>query len=375
MGKTNKQYDTERDTNLMSPFQIEIIPEKNESFMSWFIRTSFENGTDPKGFAISIWKQDSLLYRDLDRFIPENLLNTIQKNTSLNYSQLKELTLTPIIEKVNTAENNIYRKWYFITPYGQKGKIRTNGIHFCPECLKKNKPFLNKYWRLSFFIGCPIHKIRLLLRCEKCNNIFSPEKQTYIIPHIYKCSKCSYDLRDSNYTKIDQSILNFQSSLLKSIFTNKVDPNFPLITKNNLKDLFLTLYTFIAFIYKVVRQPIRFKNLINDLGIHTDYSFEKIHNGTFSRLNIKDREELLYLANKMFDFDINEIILLLQKNNITKKTFRQTFKNISPTISYILKKLKDKKRNKSTRVLKKEIMPRSKQEVDKLFEEIKFLIE
>lgn len=35
-------------------FQIEVLPYKDESFISWFTRTAFENGTDPKSFALSI---------------------------------------------------------------------------------------------------------------------------------------------------------------------------------------------------------------------------------------------------------------------------------------------------------------------------------
>ena len=58
---------------------IEPKPFKDESFGSWFCRTAFLNGTDPKSFALSIWNQDSMFYRDLDRFIPNENIGEIAK--------------------------------------------------------------------------------------------------------------------------------------------------------------------------------------------------------------------------------------------------------------------------------------------------------
>ncbi|MDN5079581.1 TniQ family protein [Aliarcobacter butzleri] len=353
-------------------FQIEILPYKNESFISWFTRTAFENGTDPKSFALSIWRQDSILYRDLDRYTSKDLLNEVLKYSSLSYQELKNLTLEFLIDKVDTSPtNNVYKKWYFITPFGQKGKIRTNGIHFCSECLKSKIPNINKYWRFSFYIGCPIHKKILLLKCQKCNQVFSPEKLNYLQPHIYICSKCGFDLRNSSTNKVKKEVLDFQKSLFNSLINCKISSSFPLITNNDVKDLFLTLNIFLAFIYKIIRQPIRYKGLIIDFDISTKYSFKNINNGTFSRLNITDREELLYLVSKIFKFSIDEIIKILSKNNISKNIFRQTFETISPTIDHILERLNNNENNhKSRKIIKKEKKPKNKEEVDKLFKDI-----
>lgn len=156
---------------------IEITPFKEESFISWFCRTAFANGTDSKSLALSIWKKDSILHRDLDRFIPNNFVYELLRVSSLNFKELKDLTLESIIDKINSSKSsNPYKKSFLINPLGQKGKVRTNGIYFCPNCLKKTIPYINKYWRFSWFIACPIHKNLLILNCEKCNYVFSPEK-------------------------------------------------------------------------------------------------------------------------------------------------------------------------------------------------------
>ena len=115
MEKTYKCNDCKRNSNITMSFQIEVLPYINESFISWFIRTAFENGTDPKSFAISIWRQDSILYRDLDRFTPEYLIDEIFKHSSLNQIEIRNLTLEPLIDKVDTSStNNVYKKWYFL---------------------------------------------------------------------------------------------------------------------------------------------------------------------------------------------------------------------------------------------------------------------
>lgn len=351
---------------------IEITPFNEESFISWFCRTAFANGTDPKSLALAIWKKDSILYKDLDRFIPNNFIYELLKISSLSFKELKNLTLESIIDKVNTSKsNNPYKKWSLINPFGQKGKVRTNGIFFCPNCLKEPIPYVNKYWRLSWFIACPIHKNLLILNCEKCNYVFSPEKLDYLSPHIYLCAKCGYDLRNSKTKQVFNEVLKLQNLLSKSITKNKVSSSLPLITKNDTKDLFLTLYIFLAFTLKVLRQPIRFKNLIQALNIETEYKFEKLNNGTFSRLNIADKEQLLLCIEKIFKLDINTITKILTQQNITKNILKQTFIHISPSIEYILNKLSDKKLNRFyPKKLKRNILPKNSEEVDKLFKDI-----
>ncbi len=265
---------------------IEITPFNEESFISWFCRTAFANGTDPRSLALSIWKKDSILHRDLDRFIPNNFVFELLKVSSLNFKELKNLTLESMIDKINSSKScNPYKKSSLINPFGQKGKVRTNGIFFCPNCLKEPIPYVNKYWRFSWFIACPIHKNLLILNCEKCNYVFSPEKLDYLSPHIYLCAKCGYDLRNSQINRVSNKILKLQNSLFKSILKNEVLYKFPLITENDTKDLFLTLNIFLAFLLKVLRQLRRFKNLIFALNIQTNYEFKKLNNGTFSRLN------------------------------------------------------------------------------------------
>ncbi|WP_151943960.1 TniQ family protein [Aliarcobacter butzleri] len=350
---------------------IEPKPFKDESFVSWFCRTAFSNGTDPKSFALSIWNQDSMFYRDLDRFIPNENANDIEKTSLLSKNSIKWLTLEPLIDEVDTSKSeNQYKKWYFLLPLAQKGKLRTNGIHFCPKCLKSKTPYVNKFWRLSWFIICPIHKIKLLSNCPKCNHIFAPEKQDYLHPYMYLCCQCKYDLRETELKPINEKLLSFQKKLT-NIFANKTTNfSFNLLITKSKKDLFLTINILLSFVYKVLRQPIRFNKLIQALELQIQHEFISIHNGTFSRLNSTDRYVLLKIIYKILCYTINDFIYILKQSEITQNILQQTFKTLSPTIVYIKKHLSNKKLKRNTSKPKRLILPKTQDEVLKLFKEI-----
>lgn len=351
---------------------IEPKPFKDESFVSWFCRTAFLNGTDPKSFALSIWNQDSMFYRDLDRFIPNENIGEIAKISLLSKNNIKWLTLEPFIDEVDTSKSdNPYKKWYFLLPLAQKGKLRTNGIHFCPECLKSKIPYVNKFWRLSWFIICPIHKIELISNCPKCNHIFAPEKQDYLHPYIYLCSECKYNLRETEPKPINEKLLPFQTELT-NIFSNKItNISFNLLITKSKKDLFLTVNIILSFVYKVLRQPIRFSKLIQALEIQMQHEFIPINNGTFSRLNSTDRYVLFQIIYKIFIYSTEHFINILKESGITQNILQQTFKTLSPTIIYIKSNLSSKKLKRDTSKSKRSISPKTKDEVLKLFEEIR----
>lgn len=352
-------------------FQIEVKPIKDESFISWLTRTSFSNGSDPKSFALSIWNKDSMFYKDLDRFISKHDISRISKYTSLSYAKIRKLTLELQINEVNTSiSNNSYKKWSFVLPLAQKGKIRTNGIHFCPECLNSKTPYINKYWRLSWFIACPIHKITLILNCPKCNQVFSPEKQDYLNPFIYLCSNCKYDLRTIKLESIDKEFLIFQNKLTNAFSSKRSIISFNLLKTKSKKDLFLTLNILLSFVYKILRQETRFKSIIKAFGINNNHKFTIVNNGTFSRLNSQDRYELLCIASKLLRYKLKDFITILKDNGITQNIFQQTFRTLSVTAIYITKHLSNKKIRRKTSRQKRNIFPKKHDDVKKLFEDI-----
>jgi len=351
-------------------FDIEVHPFYNEIFSSWFFRTAIANGTDPKSLALAVWKQNSLWYRDLDKYIPHDLIIQLSSQTILSYQQIENLTLAPMINKL--APNSLANKykWGLLLPLGQKGLIRTNGLQFCPKCLAEDIPYIRKEWKMAWSVACSTHNIQLLLACEKCNHVFSPHTLSYEQKNIYLCTNCNYDLRKSKTKQANKNAIKFQNILSQLAFNNQEQQiSFSLQFKNN-QDLFLTLNIFISFITHIYYKD-KYHNLLETLHIGTFHKFTKSNNTTFNRYNINDKGYLISCAYEIFQFNTESLITLFQNHNVSKKVLQRTYKNISPTISYILSRLPDSKIHKPPRIVKTKITPKSKKEVDALFEQIK----
>jgi len=354
---------------------IEPKPYPNETFSSWLIRTAFANGTDPKSFALAIFKQNSTWYRDFDRFIPEDLKDKLSKVASLSKNEITSLTLEPLIDSLALyPKDNPYRKWHFVLPIGLKGFIKTSGAYFCPLCLQdKTTAYSKKEWKLAWNVACPIHKNLLLLRCQKCNTVFSPHKLSYLRPQIYLCSTCGFDLRESKTEYVDKEILLFQSTLNQIAFGNCL-VDFQLETLNR-QDLFATLHILLAFFakankYKYHTSLLKFLNL-------PSYTVSTKNNATFNRMSVKDREYLLLACSKIFQYTIHEILKLFREFNISKQRFLFTYKNLSPTIKIIVQQLhnspmlgKKKKKKDRQSSVPRVALPKQQSQVDKLFKEI-----
>jgi len=373
MGKANQYTRITSYSHIVMKIAIEYKPYPNETLSSWLIRNSFANGTDPKSFALSIFKQNSTWYKDFDRFIPSDLKDKLSKVVYLSKDEITSLTLEPLIDELALyPKNNPYKKWYFVLPMGLKGFVRTSGAYFCPDCLKNTKvAYLKQEWKFAWSIACSIHKKLLILRCQQCDNIFSPHKLSYLQPHIYLCSSCGYDLRESKTEDVDEKVLLFQNTLNQIAFNN-APITFPFLTQDR-KDLFSTLHILLAFFAKVSKYNYH-ASLLNSLTIPS-YTVITKNNATFNRKTTRDREYLLLACSKLFQLSVHEIIDLLKEHNISKQRFLFTYKNLSPSIESIVQELPDssmigKKKKKRTSKSTRVISPKTPSQVDALFKEI-----
>lgn len=353
-------------------FAIEVRPFFGETFTSWFARSAFANGTDPKSFALAIWRQDSTWYKDIDRYLTDDKINILSSVCSLSKKEIRTLTLAPIIKNLVHANLANAYKWGFVTPMGLKGAIRTNGMYFCPECLKEKIPYIKQEWKFAWSVSCAIHKKLLILTCEKCNHVFSPHHIDYSKPNMHFCTSCGYDLRKSHTEDVNKEALKIQQMLTEIAFNKRNCMSFPLVNPDK-KDLFLTLNILLSFFSYIYKHE-KYDTIFKQLKINKDYTFHLSHNTTFSRMNIKDREYLLRIMHSLFQLKLSEIITMLEDSNVSKRTLIRTHKYISPTIDFIQSNLSSAKIKKPPRQVFKKIAPKSQDEVNKLFNEVKSFI-
>lgn len=261
-----------------------------------------------------------------------------------------------------------------ITPIGLKGAIRTNGFYFCPKCLAMDNEYLKKQWKLAWVIACAIHKNLLLLSCEKCGQIFSPHKVVYKSPLLRICTNCGFDLSTSSTEYAIPEALIFQEQLSQIAFQEDFSGiNFPLLNKDG-KDLFLTLTIFLSLFVHINKKE-KFSGIFKQLQVDGKHDFKSSNNTTFARMHITDKEHLLLIASRLFKLSLDEIVTLLKDSGMAQNGFKRTFRYLSPTAQYIFNRLNSKKIFKPSRKLSREIVPKSKEEVDRLFDEIKDYIQ
>ena len=354
--------------------QIELEPNKDEILSSWLIRNSIANGSDPTSFMSGIWPNFRVWSRDIGRHLPSDKINSLSKVTSLSIEQIRDMTLEPIIENITSDYSlNPKKAWLYVIPTGHRGTIDINGTQFCKECLKKEKTYIKKQWRLAWNLACPIHKDFLLCKCQKCNATFSPHKIDYINTHIYKCANCNFDLRLSSTLPANNEIILFQEKLNSAAFNNIVDKTFPLIQYNQ-SELFLTIRTLIPLLKNLYNLK-KYKQLFERIGFNITLQLSKYPKGTtFEAMSIKDREQLLLIVSKFLALNIDEIKQFFTETNIPKHTITSHISINSKTLSHLTKDLSNHKNRLLNSKKTPKITPRSKDEVELLMKEIdKFL--
>lgn len=356
-------------------FAIEVHPYEDETLTSWIIRNAIANGSDPRSFAIATFNKDSTWYRDIDRYLPHDKAMQLSQLCTLSLEKIKALTLEPLVQRLShkSHKDNPCSKWQLITPIGLKGSIRTNGFYFCPNCLAEDTVYLKKQWKLAWVIACSEHRNLLVLTCQQCGQVFSPYKATYEQPHLYICTNCGFDLRESSTEDANDEILQFQEELSHIAFDGFTKTRFPILEADT-KDLFLTLTLFLSLFVHINKKE-KYAAIFKVLEMNSKHTFRTSNNTTFARMHLKDKEHLLRLASRLFRMSLDDIITLFKEIGMTQYGLKRTFKSISPTVRHILNHLDSKVIFKPSRKLSREIFPKSKEEVDRLFDEIKEYIQ
>jgi len=356
-----------------------VTPLPDELLSSWFIRCSIFNGTDPIGFTESIWYNERVWTKDIDRFFPQEKINYIQRNTSLSVSQIYDMTLEPIYtELIKPKTINPKKYWQYIIPTGIRNRTKTNGLHFCSLCLKEPIPYMRKQWRLSWNCICEKHHILLQLRCYKCNKCFSPHLISYTDTDFTKCQYCKTSLVDTTCIPIKESVLELQKHLNNSLQKKTIaDNRYPIIA-NEVSELFTTVRGFMLF----------FRDLVHTKNYHLyrDYLFKELsyqytpidrdnasQQSSIDALPVAQRYQLLDMVSHIFQFHITEIIAMLIRTDISKQLFTRSITLHSPTLIHISKSLKNR-----SKIIKKKVIqslsthqPSTKDEVESLMEAIR----
>jgi phosphosulfolactate synthase (CoM biosynthesis protein A) len=192
----------------------------------------------------------------------------------------------------------------------------------------------------------------------------------YLNTQIYKCAYCGFDLRLSESTVANEEVLVFQRKLNNAVFYDIIENNFPII-ENTQEELFNTIRIFISF-FKALLWLNKRHILFEKIDLHEEINLSNYPKGTtFEAMSSADREQLLLVVLKLFTLNINEIQQLFIDLHIVKKSLLSQVLTTSKTINHLAKNLADSSTKRIYAGRSAQIVPKTKDEVEALMDEIR----
>lgn len=285
------------------PWPSFIKPQHNELFTSWLLRLSRSHLVRYYTFCSSYFNGIEFWDRDLDKFLPQGIIDIIIKKTILKSKDIDQMLLSSFYSKVYMTDLGGRNPWF--TPfsvYSHKyaAKHRTT-LSICPSCLNLDgdHPFFRKNWRLSIETICDKCQANMIDACPNCgmniNHLISEmgrKSQTPIFPITY-CWKCLYDLKTQPCSRPPESFLNMQGYL-----NTTAELGFDIAHGLQYSHLYFSvLRKVLGLLNKDKKDQLKkFQELI---CAATDTEFISPSNGRenpFEMMNIEKRRNLLYKA-------------------------------------------------------------------------------
>lgn len=345
-------------------------PKEDEILSSWLIRCAVANGSDPEGWGGGIWDEYRIWTRDFDRSLPKPKAAPLCRAVGMTCSEITSMTLEPLIYRTVKSESlNPNTAWPWVIPTGIRNRSKINGLHFCPQCLKEYGAYFKKQWRLSWNVACPKHKSVLHLRCPKCHTAFSPHLVNYLDTDIGKCQKCGLDLRQIVSEKADDGAISLQEMLNHSVVSGDADG--AILPDQSLSDMFATL-RMLMFLFHGVSRCQAVQRAVSELTGTDEFLVITYVGNALETADVTERHYLMMLCSEIFCMHIDDITELFHKSGITRQMIDAAKHEDSPVISFLLETLPENGRDRErAHVGKKKIEPRSKEQVEKLMDEIR----
>ncbi|MCM3574046.1 TniQ family protein [Mesobacillus subterraneus] len=159
----------------MGSLLLTTMPRQDETFTSFLLRTCQENEYESLSWITNLIGID---IRQLAKPNPNKFnLEPLAQLLRIDESVLWSLTFHNDIKFFESSGG----------PCSFKDHANTEYDKICPVCFERD-PYVKKVWNLKINMGCPIHTLRLINKCPKCN-----KKISSIRSDINKCN-CGFKL-------------------------------------------------------------------------------------------------------------------------------------------------------------------------------------
>lgn len=149
---------------------VRCAPSSDELLSSWLIRLAWMNAEKLHSFKKRFWHYPGSPWgRNIDLSLSEESLQKIAEITLITKESLADHTLSSYLGRIfkNVAP--------FGGPQGilagrRRGqKVFGFGLQMCLDCMRSGSlPYFRRWWKLSYFVICPLHKRFLIDACPHC---------------------------------------------------------------------------------------------------------------------------------------------------------------------------------------------------------------
>ena len=208
-----------------------LKPYNDELLSSWLCRLSINHNVKPQSFFLNFFGQDAAIWnRDIDLYIPRNILEILSNHTPLSFEYISSLLLTTYEGYLYENGNNKLGNKRNVLKIGiQHRQRRLFGLLYCPICLKKNG-YYKKSWRLSTSILCITCNTLLHDKCYKCGcpimfyrNYMGINNSTLIPIPMSCCGSCKFNLIHSPRIAPTEAEMNYQIYIDQTIMNGYND--------------------------------------------------------------------------------------------------------------------------------------------------------
>lgn len=164
-----------------------VTPLEDELLSSWLVRLAACSGLTPYAFAKICFGNFMAWCRDLDLQFGSRGLSL---PSALGHADTIEATFGRLKTFVNADQRAITPG---LLAYGiYHRRRRRHGLQYCPVCLFQNAAHFKQEWRFALQFGCPIHLVRLLDGCPRCDQPLMPHRRHD--GNVRRCSECNSTL-------------------------------------------------------------------------------------------------------------------------------------------------------------------------------------
>lgn len=193
---------------------------RGEALSSWLHRFAQANGMADHTFCRHVLGGRAGWNRDLDRFTDDALLQLAASITGESLDRLR-LGVLSAAEGVVFPKYRVRGELQWVLPQGVRARKRTAfGQQYCPECLRKEGPWLQLAWRFAWATVCTRHCVWLRDCCGNCGNPITLHRVSSHPLRGLLCSHCGRALAAAGQPA-PRAVVSFQR-LLERAYTKGV---------------------------------------------------------------------------------------------------------------------------------------------------------